>query len=89
MRVVGAVYFFTHNYSDIGPHRTLSVVWIHPYYRGRGLLRKAWPYLWGAEGPFLVEPPLSPAMKGFLRKYTNYEEWLQQRQPREEELAIA
>jgi hypothetical protein len=46
----------------------LEWVWIHPYYRGRGLLKKAWPVFIDLYGNFAIEPPLSHAMQGFVKK---------------------
>jgi hypothetical protein len=47
---------------------SLFWVWLHPYYRGRGILKTHWATLRTNHGDFWVEPPLSSAMKGFLLK---------------------
>lgn len=41
-------------------------VWLHPYLRGHGVLRAAWPAFRSAYGPFQVQRPCSPAMLRFL-----------------------
>jgi hypothetical protein len=52
----------------------LMWAWIHPYYRGcrnggdKSLLTEAWPYFKEKYGDFKLLTPISPAMKGFLRK---------------------
>ncbi len=47
---------------------SLFWVWIHPYYRGRGILKKHWTTLRANHGDFWVDRPLSTAMQGFLLK---------------------
>jgi hypothetical protein len=48
--------------------RAMQWVWMHPYFRRRGLLSEAWPEFVREFGDFAVEGPLSAAMKGFLVK---------------------
>jgi hypothetical protein len=48
---------------------TLRWIWLHPYYRIRGILTHVWPKLRAAHGDFFVEPPLSPAMLHFVREH--------------------
>lgn len=43
-------------------------IWMHPFYRRKGLLTKAWPKFRKEFGEFKVEPPLSDAMRAFLAK---------------------
>ena len=47
----------------------LEWVWLHPYERRRRHLSNAWPYFRERFGPFFIQPPLSFAMKEFLRKH--------------------
>jgi hypothetical protein len=47
----------------------LQWAWIHPYRRRQGLLESALPELKEEFGEFYVEPPLSKAMKAFLKKH--------------------
>jgi hypothetical protein len=76
IQIIGCACFRPHTFEDIGPRQMLEWVWLHPYYRGHGLLRQAWPYLWQDQGPFLVQPPLSDAMAAFLERHTDYYQWL-------------
>jgi len=45
---------------------SLEWVWLHPYYRSRGILNSHWSTLRANHGDFWVTRPLSSAMKGFL-----------------------
>ena len=47
----------------------LQWIWIHPFWRNRGILKASWPALREHHGNFAVEGPLSPAMESFLLKY--------------------
>jgi hypothetical protein len=51
-----------------GDHTALQWVWVHPYRRGRGVLRAAWPMLCERFPWFRVEEPVSEAMWRFLRR---------------------
>jgi hypothetical protein len=64
--VIGACYFAWGGWSDEPPVRLLQWVWLHPYFRRRGLLRDAWPGFRAEFGDFQCEPPLSDAMRAFL-----------------------
>lgn len=47
----------------------LCWVWIHPFDRNKGLLKKCWKYYFlETFGDFAVEAPLSPSMESFLEK---------------------
>lgn len=43
-------------------------IWLHPYYRRSGILTRHWELFCQNFYPFLVETPLSNAMKAFLEK---------------------
>ncbi len=62
-RVVGGGIFV--EYED---GYELDWVWIHPFFRNRGLLKKAWKEFEHRFGAFTVSPPWSPSMKAFLAK---------------------
>lgn len=48
----------------------LEWIWIHPFYRGRGLLSGAWKAFEDEYGKdFMIEPPLSHGLKGFIEKW--------------------
>jgi hypothetical protein len=66
-RTVGACCFRRREDSG-GSWFALAWIWLHPYWRSRGLLSNAWSYFVHRFAPFRVEPPLSPAMQGFLRR---------------------
>lgn len=53
---------FSHNETET----TLEFCWIHPFWRGRGLLKEAWPSFSKRFGAFDVSQPRSNAMQGFL-----------------------
>ena len=69
---IGGGCFRWRNYPPPGPMWALQWVWLHPYARnGRGThggLGRAWPFFERAFGPFVVEPPVSPAMRTFLTR---------------------
>ena len=46
----------------------LTWIWLHPYTRGKGLLLEHWSQFAYLHGEFRLEPPVSEAMAGFLRK---------------------
>jgi hypothetical protein len=48
--------------------RALQWIWIHPFFRRKGLVSGMWPRFVREFADFAVEGPLSDAMKGFLAK---------------------
>lgn len=64
---VGACCFRWRQWSDAPAGWALAWAWFHPYERRRGHLKRAWPYFCERFGNFLPEPPLTPAMKSFVR----------------------
>lgn len=67
---VGACCFRTRTFKDLEkPYEALQWIWIHPYYRNRGILLKSWSTLRKNHGDFFAEPPVSPAMRAFLIKH--------------------
>src|SRR2546422_349666 len=62
----GACCFRTRNYGDLErPIQALQWIWMHPFQRNQGALKGWWPTFRANHGDFIVEPPLSPAMKQF------------------------
>lgn len=59
---------FRKDYTDVEPHWALQWIWIHPLNRGNGTLTKHWKTFECLFGNFMVETPLSKAMKYFLDK---------------------
>lgn len=76
LRAVGtAVFEFESIRAEVGGQQrwrsvaTLSLVWLHPYARGEGLLGAAWEG-WEERDPgFEIEEPWSPGMATFLRRH--------------------
>jgi hypothetical protein len=67
-RAFGACGFERKFLDESHPFWLLEWIWLHPYFRRQGSLKKAWPvFLAELGGPFEVQPPLSKAMLGFLR----------------------
>lgn len=60
--VVGAACF--QRDSD---HWTLMFIWLHPFWRNRGMCQRAWPAFVERYGSFKVEPPISKQMQGLLK----------------------
>jgi hypothetical protein len=66
----GACCFRIRDYEDIKlAGEGLQWIWIHPYFRSKGMLTEVWPELRKNHGDFDVERPISPAMKAFLLKH--------------------
>lgn len=62
-RVIGGAGFW--NKAD---GHVLDWVWLHPFSRNRGNLRKHWPELKNKFGNFELTPPISAQMGKFLEK---------------------
>jgi|688.fasta_scaffold11193_16 hypothetical protein len=52
--------------NPLPPVYALQWIWVHPYWRRKGLLSGHWGALRQEFGNFQCEPPLSPAMQQFL-----------------------
>jgi hypothetical protein len=65
---VGACCFRWREYDDVEPRWVVQWMWLHPYFRGKGILGHAWDKFHEVHGNFYCEPPLSRAMEAFLRK---------------------
>ena len=53
---------------DKGEKWILNWVWLHPFFRNRGILSKHWQQFRTQFNDFIVERPLSSAMQSFLDK---------------------
>lgn len=60
---------FRKTQSDNGEKWILYWVWLHPFFRNRGILSKHWKHFRTQFCDFIVEPPLSSAMQSFLGKH--------------------
>jgi GNAT superfamily N-acetyltransferase len=65
--IIGACCFRLRE-GDERAYWALQWIWMHPFFRRRGLLQIAWPDFCKEFGGFICEPPLSDAMKAFLAK---------------------
>jgi hypothetical protein len=66
---------------------SLHWVWLHPYFRGRGILKSHWNTLRDHHGDFHIEHPLSTAMKGFLLKHNRGSVWYPSYEDKELDMA--
>lgn len=64
----GACCFRWREFKGVGPRWAMQWMWLHPYYRGKGILGRAWDNFHELHGNFFCEPPFSTAMEAFLRK---------------------
>ena len=48
----------------------LDWIWLHPFARNRGTLKKLWPDLRRRFGSFSLSQPLSPHMEAFIAKHS-------------------
>lgn len=64
----GGCCFRRRDWEDAEPGYCLTWIWMHPYMRNKGFLTESWPYFKERFGDFTIEPPISHAMEGFLRK---------------------
>jgi hypothetical protein len=55
---------------------TLDWIWLHPYVRGNGILKEHWNKFNELYPGFLPMPPFSNAMKHFLLKYLDKENYI-------------
>lgn len=67
-RCSGGCCFRRREYKN-APQWTLDWIWLHPFFRHRGILSTHWRHFQAQFGNFSVEPPLSSAMQAFLKKH--------------------
>ncbi len=73
--VIGGMCFRKREKCEIlKDHWGLQWVWIHPFSRNKGYLSRVWNQLNKTFPDFLVESPLSNAMKGFLKYKKCYDQ---------------
>lgn len=65
---VGGCCFRWREFKGLDARWGMQWMWLHPYYRGKGILGRAWNKFKELHGNFFCEPPFSPAMEAFLRK---------------------
>ena len=67
-KAFGACCFRRREYTDTGKIWALQWIWLHPYFREKGELKKHWPFFKERYGDFHVEGPYSKAMRNALCK---------------------
>ena len=82
-RFFGACCFRWRERGNAPAYWTLQWVWLHPFFRGRGHLRDAWPIFEQKYGRFDPEGPFSCGMEIFLKKIG----WLEPTHPMQSDAA--
>ena len=65
--IVGGCCFRWRDWDDLPSEWGLQWIWLHPYFRRKGMLTRSWGVFTAMFGPFDAEPPLSEAMSCFLK----------------------
>lgn len=68
---VGAACFRWVEWKDHEPCWILDWVWIHPFFRNKGVLEGSWPNFFHYIDGFIVSTPISGAMQRFLDKHND------------------
>ena len=72
----GACWFRTDQFTNLDLSvESLHWIRLHPYCRGRGVLKKHWNTFRANHGDFYVEQPFSWAMREFLLKHNQDSVW--------------
>jgi hypothetical protein len=67
---IGACCFrYREDYIDMPNFWGLQWIWLHPYFRSKGIFKNAFPIFRERYGLFLPEYPISPGMAGFIEKH--------------------
>ncbi len=66
LRIFGACCFSKLKFTKASDFWALEWIWLHPFFRHRGKLKKYWPYLEKEFGNFVVKEPISSDMKAFM-----------------------
>lgn len=64
--IIGGGCFRKREWKDLPNAWAMQWIWLHPYFRRKGILTRAWPVFTAMFGPFDVEEPVSNAMDHFL-----------------------
>lgn len=65
-RIYGACLFSELFTKDDKKYWVLNWIWLHPFFRYRGILKEKWTYFQDTFGDFLIGKPVSPNMEAFL-----------------------
>jgi hypothetical protein len=81
----GAGCFYWHEYDDLDgtPVEEFAWMWLHPYFRSRGILSAHWQALRRTHGDFSALFPLSAPMRQFLLKHNKDSLWYPKYEGRE------
>lgn len=66
-RIYGACLFTIQKFTQEPDRWVLKWIWLHPFFRNRGNLKKNWHVLEEKFGNFIIETPISNDMKYFLK----------------------
>ena len=66
-RIYGACSFGIQKFTKAPNCWVLKWIWLHPFFRNRGNLKKNWHKLEEKFGDFLIESPISSDMNSFLK----------------------
>lgn len=66
-RIYGACSFTVQKFTKEADRWVLKWIWLHPFFRNRGNLKKNWHILEEKFGNFIIETPISNDMKYFLK----------------------
>jgi hypothetical protein len=66
-RIYGACAFEKITTKQDGDHWILGWIWLHPFFRNRGNIKKHWPVLEKRFGNFFIKSPVSNSMLSFLK----------------------
>lgn len=69
IRCIGAVGFRRKKYNDVPAGWFMTWAWFHPTEQRKGHLRTAWPFLLKSFPEFIPDPPWSPGMIEFMKKF--------------------
>lgn len=67
-RLCGGGCFRWREWQDKAPGWSLDWVWLHPFFRHRGVFSKHWEHIKQQYGDFHIEPPISADLEKFLAK---------------------
>lgn len=67
--IIGAMAFDQHRHENGAPYWLMTWAWLHPYCRSKGILSGSLPKLEQLLGKFEIDPPYSPSMVCFIKKY--------------------
>ena len=70
-RIYGACVFTLMTFKEGNNYWVLEWIWLHPFFRNRGNLKKNWKILEEEFGNFLIRKPISNDMNSFLENVSS------------------